>query len=373
MWANQSVSTKPKEEFIMRKLMFSGVLTIVLLAFTVPLMAADWNFYGSVRMSTFYGDNDKDAGDDSGTDWDLQGNARIGANVKVDEAIGGRFEFAVTDESVSAGKESVNTRLLYATYKSDAGTLLLGQSYTPLADMFYSNQVYGWIAGDTDMLGVGQIWDYRRPLIMFSTKGLQIALVEVQTATALGSGGDVDVIIPKIELKYHFKKDNVFADIFGGYQSYKIEDIPGASDETISAYTFGVGGGLNFGDAYVKAGAYMARNAGQFGLLHITADDAVYAGGELIDNDTIGGLFVAGYKASDKIQLEAGVGYVASEVDDSAYEKDDNMTYYVQATYNIYKGFFIVPEVGVVDYGDNSSGASQGKNTYFGAKWQINF
>ena len=58
--------------------------------FSVPAMAVDWNFYGSARMATFYTSQDeKDVGDKS-TDlqWDLQGNSRLGANVKADHIKG---------------------------------------------------------------------------------------------------------------------------------------------------------------------------------------------------------------------------------------------------------------------------------------------
>lgn len=357
----------------MRHLSGIVVLAIMILFFSVHLVAADWNFYGSARMSTFYWDQDRDAGDDAWTDWDLQPNARIGAKVAFDEKIGGVFEFAVSDESVSAGKESVGTRHLYGTYNFGQGVLLIGQTFTPLADMFYSSQVYGWLAGDTNLLGVGQIYDGRKPMIMVTVKGLQIAFVEVQTATNLGSDGDADSIFPKLELKYHYRADNLFADAFGGFQTYEIEDIPGQSDETINAYVLGIGGGATFGDAYLRAGLYMARNAGQFGLTHITNDDASYVDGDLIDNDTIGAVLVAGMKVNDRVKLEAGLGYVKSELDASGSDKDDAMSYYAQATVNIYKGFFLVPEIGVVDYGDDAAGDSQGKATYFGTKWQINF
>ncbi|MBN2297887.1 MAG: hypothetical protein JXM72_04810 [Deltaproteobacteria bacterium] len=356
----------------MQRLMFLGVLTVFFVAFSVPVMAADWNLYGSARMSTFYWDKNKNAGDDQATDWDLQGNARIGAMVNVSEAIDGRFEFAVTDETSAA--KSVSTRLLYATYKFDGGTLLLGQSYTPLADMFYSNQVYGWIAGDTDLLGVGQIWDWRRPMIMLSMKGLQVALVEPTGVTDLGTGGDEDIIVPKLEVKYHYVKDNLFADIFGGYQTYRICDIPNESSQPVSAYTVGLGGGATFGKAYLKGGAYIAKNAGQFDLLHIVADDATFGSSKLTDNNLFGGLVVAGFKATDKVDLQAGYGFVVSRMEESTSDKDTASSYYAQASIAVVPGFFIVPEIGVIDYGRSAAvDVPQGKNVYGGAKWQINF
>lgn len=354
----------------MRKLMVFGVLTVFFLAISVPLMAAaDWSLYGSVRMGTFYDNQDDDFGDDDGTTWDLAGNSRIGGNVKAD-AIGGRFEFAVDD---AAG---VTTRLLYATYNFGAGTLLLGQTYGPTGSTFLSNQVYG---GDSNLLNCGIAYDGRQPMIQVTVKGLSIALQQNEGAnlkdengTAI-AGGDVDVTIPKIALKYAFKKDNIWANIFAGYQTYEIETTAKTYD--VDSYVAGIGGGVTLGKAYVKAGAYMGQNTGQYGLWQRGFDDAVYysVDDEIIDNDTFGAQFVAGMKASDKLAFEAGVGYVAHELDASDVEKDESMVYYAQATYTFIPGVFVVPEFGIIDDKEDIDEADEGKNTYFGAKWQINF
>jgi hypothetical protein len=351
----------------MRKLMVFGVLTVFFLAISVPLMAAaDWSLYGSVRMGTYYDNNDDDSivggvADDDGTIWDLAGNSRIGGNVKAD-AIGGRFEFAVDD----AG--GVTTRLLYATYNFGAGTLLIGQNYGPTGSTFLSNQAYG---NDANLLNCGMAFDIRQPMVQVTVKGLSVALQQNEGANIGVGGGDVDITLPKIALKYAFKKDNLWANIFAGYQTYEIEAVADTYD--VDSYVIGFGGGVTLGKAYVKAGAYMAQNGGQYGLWQLGVDDAQFIGGEVVDNDTVGGQLVAGMKASDKLALEAGVGYLAHEVDDSAYEKDESMVYYVQATYTFIPGVIIVPEFGVYDYKENSSEVDEGTKTYFGAKWQINF
>jgi len=46
---------------------------------------------------------------------------------------------------------------------------------------------------------------------------------------------------------------------------------------------------------------------------------------------------------------------------------------YVQAVITMGKGCYIIPEIGVVDLGDDTAGAEEGDTTYYGAKWQINF
>ena len=80
----------------MKKLI--AVFAVLLLA--APALAADWSFYGSQRIATFYiaddfGDSTV-AGDDSdwGLRWDFQGNSRLGARVK-EGNVGGHIELAM--------------------------------------------------------------------------------------------------------------------------------------------------------------------------------------------------------------------------------------------------------------------------------------
>ena len=47
--------------------------------------------------------------------------------------------------------------------------------------------------------------------------------------------------------------------------------------------------------------------------------------------------------------------------------------HYLQAVINLAKGFRIIPEIGVADYGSDRFGKDEGHLTYFGAKWQIIF
>ena len=96
--------------------------------FAVTATAADWSFYGSARMSTFSNSISEEASatgfDDTDTRWDIQTNARIGANVSAGD-VGGRFEYGT-----SGG--NANLRLLYGTWDFGGGELLVGQAYTPI-------------------------------------------------------------------------------------------------------------------------------------------------------------------------------------------------------------------------------------------------
>ena len=83
----------------MKKLLVILAAVALVWAFAAPASAVDWNFYGSARMATFYtsddfGDLETTAGqdDDTGTQWDLQGNSRIGVRVKGEGSVSGRIE-----------------------------------------------------------------------------------------------------------------------------------------------------------------------------------------------------------------------------------------------------------------------------------------
>jgi len=91
------------------------------------------------------------------------------------------------------------------------------------------------------------------------------------------------------------------------------------------------------------------------------------------DNKAMNIQVVAGFKASDTMNLEAGYGSSTNEQDVSGAEADDISCVYAQANITLADGFFIVPEIGMVDFGQDNTGTEEGTVTYFGAKWQMNF
>ncbi len=333
-----------------------------------------WTIYGSARFQTFYNDNNiNDDTDNQDLVWDSAANARLGGKM-VKDKISGVYELGVDDDN------GVSTRLIYASYDFGAGKLVIGQDYTPLGSMFYSNQV---VADDNDLLGWGAIYAGRVPQIKLQLKnGLEFALVENKSSSKLNAfSGDVDALMPKLEVRYNLKSGMFFADIFGGYSTFKVEDVVmvqgGANfgDETLNAWAVGVGGGLNLDPAFIRAQVYMAQNAKNFGLSHTDANGAMFDDqGSIVDEDNFGAHIVVGTKISNKYVVEAGYGYVSSELDVSGSDKNTAMSYYLNATIPVYGSFFVVPEVGVFDYADGADGEDEHKDTtYFGAKWQINF
>ena len=353
----------------MRKLLVLLAAVAFVVAFTVPAMSADWGFYGSARMGTFSNDVTPAGANPQSDDdltWDLQGNSRIGASVKAG-AIGGKFEYGSTP----------NLRQLFGTWKFGSGTLLLGQTYTPLMGL-YSNQV---AAGDNDLVAYGGIYAGRQPMIQLAMGPLKIALVKpaAPAAAAVVTGaGDVDVATPKLEAAYSFKAGPFSLKPMLGYASYDEVIVATQKAYSIDSYILGVGFSGGFGAAYVKGSVYTGTNVANYGFAQTAPGGAAWdaATSKVQDRDSMGYQLIAGFKASDMITLEAGYGAVESELDAVGTNESDASSYYVNATINLAKGCFIVPEIGKFDNGETTTAnvkTENGDTTYFGAKWQINF
>jgi hypothetical protein len=354
------------------------LVILLVLGMVAPAMAAEWDFYGSARVKAFYYNFDDKASDvqdengdfESDTDLSmgLQGNARIGANVKASDEVSGRFEYG-------ASGGNANIRLLYGVYNFGAGSLLVGQDYTPI-DTLYSNQV---VEDDNGLLYEGCAYEGRIAQLKLQMGGFQVALVG---NNASGVDDDTDVVIPKIELAYDMNMDTMSVGGFAGYQTYKT----GAAgvDHDVTSYLVGVRAKINLGPAYINAAAHYGQNLGNYGIL-MRNDYAGYqaaAGSDTEDATSYAAALVAGAKFSDMVAIEAGVGYMKNEVDTvgagSVTQEGDAMTYYVQAPITLAPGVFIVPEISIFDLGDSDNGVSGGKIdngqvTTYGAKFQINF
>ena len=348
----------------MKKLFVLCAAAIFVVAFTAPAFAAEWSFYGSARIATFWTDQTEEASptgyDDLDLDHSLQGNSRIGANVKVSDNLVGRFEYG----------SGPNLRLLYGEYDFGGFKLLVGQTYVPV-NIFISNQVYG---GDAGLLNAGGVYNGRRATVQAKFGGLEVALVQPTTPAVDGfAGADTDVTIPMLQGKYVFKVAGLSLQLAGGYQTYKVVDAAD-NDEDINSYIAALGVTYNMGPLFLGANYWMGQNVGNMGMWNAGFSNAVYDAGDdkILDNDGYGFIIVAAFTLSDMLRFEAGYGSTSFDID-SAPEKDDTMSYYLQAQINLAKGVSIVPEIGRYAYGDSSSGADQGDSIYYGLKWQINF
>ena len=426
----------------MKKLMLIAVLLVF--ASGSAFAAAEWNFYGSARVSTFYSSFEDDPfaynsdtlqySETDNFDMDLNGNARIGANIKVNDDLTARFEYG-------AKKDNSNIRILWGEWNFGKGKLGVGQHYTPL--LFpYSNMVYnihGKEDGDVNMSSFGMLYGSRKPMVRLKFGNFQIAMVEPRErvfcartwndkdndgaydyTSASNNETDIresqpetEVQLPSIQFKYKhdFKAGHIsFA---GGYQTFDVTEDN--EDFKVESYLMGIGGRVNWGKAYFKANVWGGQNTGNLadvltnGNLASTYDAidsgdsdgsgmgyARYSDGKVLaatqggvfqqgevagvtDVDVLAAMLVVGYEIRKGLYVEAGYGYTEAEYDETDSVKDDAETAYIQSTIFLAPGVFITPEIGWYDAKEgrtttNSTGSEVNSHlTYAGIKWQINF
>ena len=372
----------------MKKLLVILAAAALVCAFTVPAPAADWNFYGSARLATFYISDDygdfvlASTGDDGDSElqWDMQSNSRLGATVK-GENVKGQVELGITQTPNGSSGDAARVRRLYGTWNFGAGTFKVGKDYTPVSQ-FISGQVF---AGDNGLLGYGTYYGFRRGQAALSFGGFNIAAITTSTSN-LGAVGDVDSYIPKLEASWGMGFDNFSFGLMGGFQTYTIEDATSLvdgrqNDVDVDSYVIGAMGTFNIGPGYIKGSVAYDQNGFEGGWL--TAIGAPeYLGFSIWDGDddvndvnTFQAALVGGFKMSDMLSFEGGFGYADIDWDVDGFDNYAQWNAYVQAVVVMAPGVYVIPEVGYFDFGDfaDDSDIDQGNTFYAGAKWQIDF
>jgi hypothetical protein len=371
------------------------IAVFAVLLFVAPAFAADWAFYGSQRVGTWYtereypGNSSAYGGsDDAATQMYFQGNSRLGAKVKADK-VTGQIELAL-GAGGDGGDTSVATRRAYGVWKmSDNLSWKLGKDYSPTTD-FISNQ---WFSSDNDLLGEGNFYG-RRPagLTMILGNFELAALAPTYGAdlntTANGVNGatgatDPDSYIPRFEASYNLKLGPGYIKPFGGFQYYTVKQGGSTvvTDELdVWSWVAGVSTSWNIGAFSIGGQVSYGANEGNVngwstGSTARSVASAYLDGGDDIkDVYTLQALLVLGLKFTDTLRFEWGIGYRADDADDvTGVSKDELWATYLQAMITLAPGVNICPEVGYYDYMDGTNGDSQGYQWYVGAKWQIDF
>jgi len=363
----------------MKRIIIALATVSMVFGFVGATLAADWNFYGSSRMATFWTNQDKNltgANFDRNTlNWGLQGNSRIGATVKANDELSGGFEYGT----------GVNVRKLYGEYNFSGVNLLVGQTYTPI-NFFYSNQVFG---GDNDLLDSGMPYDGRRPMIRISTQGFELAFVEPTTLSVDGfTDSTKKYDLPKIEAKYSVTVQNFTFEPFAGYQTYKVVNDLGTTknEQSVDSWMAGLGIQSQFGPFYARGLGYVAQNQANFGMPYNWGpwdNKVVFAEynptGNSMENATdYGAGAVLGYTVNDMFSLEAGYGYLSGDIKTNGIKKTQStQEYYFQVPITLAKNVVFTAEAGVMDGGTYKVTGVQdqkiGTESYVGGKWQINF
>ena len=190
------------------------IVVLAVLLFAAPAFAADWAFYGSQRIGTWYTERsypgDSNAygnSDDAATQMYFQGNSRLGAKVKADK-VTGQIELGLGTGG-DGGDTSVVTRRAFGVWKAgDQVSFKVGKDNSTLTDTI-SNQFYD---ADGNLYGEGNFYG-RRPagltLILgnFELAALVPSYGADLNTTANGINGatgntDPDSYIPRFEASY---------------------------------------------------------------------------------------------------------------------------------------------------------------------------
>jgi hypothetical protein len=358
----------------MRKLLVLLSAVALMVAFTVPAIAADKSvsFYGRVWMDTFIEDTSKEATgtnfDDSDLRWNLQdnGTSRFGANFKWD-SMSANVEIRPWSASVY--------RQWWGMWDFGGGKLLIGHTWSPLyinATVCSQCEAGGTAGGYGFWVG-----DLRRAQVQLRVGGLTLALVEPSAGAVAGAAGyDTDTTIPKLEVTYALKLGSIALVPFLGWQSYDIVNTATDVGYGVDGMVYGITAKAGFGPVYVNGQIWMTQNGKEWGDLYHTGFGAFFDGTKIVDEDGMGFGLEAGMKMSDTMSFAVGYGSVEYELDRPGTWEDDASSMYAQLNITIAKGFMVTPEIGVIDYGDqinNGVTTKEGDFTYYGAVWKIHF
>lgn len=371
----------------MKKLIVLLSAIALIVAFTLPASAADeikWNWYGNARVKTFWTSNDNGdtaiagtGGDtkDSQLEWQFQGNSRIGFRVK-GGPIGGVVELRTTAHDQGNGGSTVDANFahLAGSWNFGAGELTVGKTQPPVYQ-FISGEIYddGGLIGDSDSAAYSR----RRGLISLKFGAFEFAAVEPRTSTLDTTSGNPNTVLPKFEARWGMGFDWFSFNLMGGYQYFYIKDAntSGTNSKDVDVYSWIVGADAtaNFGPFYVKGGVDYGINNRVADWLPGANTPTTNDSGDVKDIKTFGATGVLGFKLTDMVTFEGGVGWVSEKSDASGTDDDNQVRYYIQSVLQMAPGVFFIPELMYLDRKDNITGADQGNEWFVGGKWQINF
>lgn len=365
----------------MKKILF-GIIMLSLLASMA--FAQEIKPYGSARIGYWYEmlsevkNNDVVTREsDLDLNYGLQGNSRFGVNFKKDD-LTAKVEYGYKDGIDDLEKETktsfASLRLLYAKMNMGSYSILIGQDYDGLSE--YAGQVYG---DDTNLIGWGAVDGKRNPQVKVEYQnGFYFAFVKPTMTAPDGLTEDVkskDLLFPRVNVGMKFKMDNFYIHPTLAVQqfSYSKDDNPISDDISVMSYQFAVTGQMNMDALMLRAQLNYGGNAGN--MDYKFAEQAHWNNDkkELTDASTLGGFFEFGYKVSDMMTLDAGLGYMSNDRDTDDYEQaDSRMALYGQIKLK-FGALQVIPEMGMMNEMENEAKVKEGSKMYFGTQLRMDF
>ena len=351
----------------MRKLFILLAAVAFVFAFTAPAKA-DVSMSGYVAFNTYWNDVDNPAPtkDDSDLFWTMDaGCSRLTFNFK-EGPFGGLVEIRPNGDGW--------LRHWYATWNFGAGTLGIGQSWTPdFASIATAKYNCGGSLSSYGNTGTSA----RAEMVQLQFGNFKIAGTTPKEPAAHFVGGNWDTSIPKLMASYDLNVAMAALKFFGAYQT--IDDKVVATEKTygIDSMSYGVTAALGFGALTVKAALWGGTNIKElgYGALGFTAYyDA--ASDSIKDADAIGYGLTLIYKVNDAWTVTGGYFGTESELDRTGTWEDPSAAYVVNATWRVAKNVYITPEYLVQDKDDITQAnivTKEAKTTWYGVYWQIKF
>jgi hypothetical protein len=362
----------------MKKLVLALIALAAIVAVATPALA-DYNFYGSMRFKTGYtvtADQPNRSSDSS--QFGLQSNTRFGLNATTGN-IGGRIEMGLLD---GTGSANVYTRLMYGTLKTDAGTLLIGQTYNPYWTayaMVYNN--------DDGLNGFGELYEQRTPQIKFDfNSGLYVSAIQNQAIQK--SVANSKALLPKLNVGFKNKAGALSYNLGVAYQVY--DQYYGAAFAPVAASSVTNVGGVATPNAAVPVTdnkrtiqSYLTYFELVMKQETMTAQMKLHYGQNLAEfgfkrdksYNAVGNNNTESYGGVAQVSVDmfnVGFSYTV-DADDTTAKTDKDVVAFVNAVIKPVKGFSITPEIAYYDNNVNGFDFDGADMVVGTIKWQMDF
>ncbi len=372
----------------MKKLLLSAFAALLLVAFTVPAMAATnaATFYGNVRYWNWIVKQDdnfklnKTGYDDTDLVW--------GADI-YDNRFGVRLQEGNIKANIEIRPFSASYfRQFWASYTFGNTEMLIGFTWSPFfCPVTTSIYTAGGLQGDwgdmaaclrSDMIGFKTNLGFGHLFLALEPPSTGNIYDITDSAEATPLQADIDTFLPRIEANLTVNAGPANVGLFGGYNTYKVVNSMDNS-KTIKSYIYGARVEVPVGPVSLRGILWKAQNMGNYGYAFggtqpgITK--AVMVNGDVEDASTLGYAAAATFRITDMVSVDAGYGHAKYE----RYKDEEaaGAFYYVRFPITIAKGFTVTPEVGRLALKDSTDAAgndtTQGNETWYGLYWQINF
>jgi hypothetical protein len=386
---------------MMKKLLVLAAAAVFVLGMSAPSWAvADFDIGASVRLDTGWQFSDHGdinevifgtGAEDSQTQFYLSdpGNQRINFKATVGDVMG-FVEFGFGG--------GVSLRHSYASWDMGGGSsLLFGHTWSIMSFGFTDQRQMGDLAN----IGFGTLYFGRNPQLRYTYASdvytVKVAIENNDKTTAIGPAGPylAEDVMPMILASVDISPIEMLTLTPSGfYQMYDLTEIlPNTGgDVDVDAWGVALDGRVSFEMFRISFEGWYGQNLGLPAAIFdgrvtmgrpvtipmgVPTPDATFM--DIEDVDAYGGFIQISVPLEVAI-LNIGGGYQQSDVEvpGPGWEDDiSSASYFINVLYNLTDNFYVQPEVGYFDYGDDAfewaAGNDLGSDIYVGVHFQADF